>query len=1124
MGTKQEALLVRREYNKWVANETLEDYALRYTAKTARRWSNLRVANTALGIVSFLALEAIGGAITLNYGFSNAMWAILVVSAIIFLSGLPICHYAAKYGLDIDLLTRGAGFGYMGSTISSLIYASFTFIFFALEAAIMSMAIHLISGIPLALAYVVSALAVIPLVTHGIRRISQFQGWTQPIWLIMQLLPLIFIGINESSAIAEWTSFRGTHENGADEFNLIYFGAAAAVIFPLIAQNGEQADFLRFLPETRNGRKQWWTAVVLAGPGWVIIGMIKLFIGSFLAVLALRHGMALENADDPTHMYSVAFSYITANPHTALWLAGVFVIISQLKINVTNAYAGSIAWGNFFSRLTHNHPGRVVWLLFNVSIALLLMELGLYQAFEEILITYSTLVVAWFGALVADLVINKPLGLSPKHIEFRRSHLFDINPVGVGSMLIASSIGIAANFGVFGVKAEALAAFMALLTPFITAPLIAWITRGRYYLCRHEDEEPAADTHKHQCKLCENSFDAEDTSTCPSYSGHICSLCCSLDARCGNLCRPKAHFTAQTSALFSKIFPERINWALHSVTGHFLGIFGLTGLIIAGLLSLVYFAQSRNPLINPDQIGSILWQVFFLLLLITGILIWLYVLAQKSARFALNEAQMHAELLENEVNAHKATALKLKQAKDEADAANSAKSRYLSGVSHELRTPLNTIYGYAQLMEANTALAEKERKIATVIRRSGSHLSDVIEGLLEISKIEARKLEIHRDKVPIRQLIEQLSEMFRPIAGAKGIAFDVHYKSEPPTLVAADEKRLRQVLLNLISNAIKFTPRGKVQLDIFYRNEVARFTVTDTGVGIAREDQEKIFEPFVRLFDNRTQNVTGTGLGLSITKLLVDLMGGNIEIQSEPGKGSRFIFSILLPGVTGDYDEEVVHTPITGYQGRRRTIMVVDNEPTHRQLIHDFLEPMDFNVIDASSGQDCLDIIAYTSVDLFLLDISMPVMNGWELSEKIQAQNPSTPIMMLSAEPFEDVSRHPSYNRHFAYIGKPVRINILLNRIRTALDLQWIYHREEEPGSPQEPTPQSVPVTNSELLQEILQFARIGYLSGVVEIINEMEGQNHDRDWTTELRKLSEQCDLDGIMTAVQNRKHDSEN
>jgi len=563
---KKDALLIRREYNKWVANETLEDYSLRYTAKQARRWSAASVANTALGIVAFLALEAIGGAITLSYGFTNAAWAIMVVGLIIFLSGLPLSYYAAKYGVDIDLLTRGAGFGYIGSTISSLIYASFTFIFFALEAAIMSMAIHMMLGIPLSLAYVISAVVIIPLATHGISRISRFQAWTQPVWLVLQILPLVYIGLNESAAFTHWVAFSGVDSalpaGEKQTFDLLLFGAAAAVIFPLIAQNGEQADFLRFLPDKNQCRKRhWWLAVTGAGPGWVVFGIIKLFIGSFLAVLALQHGLPAELASDPAHMYTVAFNYITVNPNIALWLAGIFVIISQLKINVTNAYAGSIAWGNFFSRLTHSHPGRVVWLVFNVSIALMLMELGLYQAFETILITYASLVVAWIGCVVADLIINKPLGISPPHIEFRRGHLYDINPVGVLSMIIASCAGIAANLGVFGETLEALAAFLSLSIPFITVPLIGWLTAGKYYLARPQESYQKTDA-RQQCKICENTFDHEDMSHCPSYAGTICSLCCALDARCGDQCRPQAHLAAQTSSLFSRILPATINQQL----------------------------------------------------------------------------------------------------------------------------------------------------------------------------------------------------------------------------------------------------------------------------------------------------------------------------------------------------------------------------------------------------------------------------------------------------------------------------------------------------------------------------------------------------------------------------------
>lgn len=342
MTAKQHIFRVRRNYNQWVANQTLEDYALRFTAKSARRWSAARVATTALGAISFLALEAIGGAITLHYGFNNAVAAILAVSAIIFLTAIPISYYAAKYGVDIDLLTRGAGFGYIGSTITSLIYASFTFIFFALEAAIMAMALDLLFGIPLAWGYLISSVVIIPLVTHGITFISRFQLWTQPLWLILQLLPFVFIIYADASAVESWTEFSGglpNENNGATAgVNVLLFGAASAVIFSLIAQIGEQVDFLRFLPEPKPAtRWRWWVALIAGGPGWIVIGAIKILAGSFLAVLALNHGIGMEEAADPTRMYMVAFTYITSSPEVALSVAGIFVILSQLKINVTNA-------------------------------------------------------------------------------------------------------------------------------------------------------------------------------------------------------------------------------------------------------------------------------------------------------------------------------------------------------------------------------------------------------------------------------------------------------------------------------------------------------------------------------------------------------------------------------------------------------------------------------------------------------------------------------------------------------------------------------------------------------------------------------------------------------------------
>src|SRR3954469_1510242 len=222
----QRVVKLRRDYNSWVAQESLEDYALRYTPQSFRKWSELRVANTAFGAASFLVLEAVGATLLVQYGFVNAFWAILATGLIIALAGWPIALYAARHGLDMDLLTRGAGFGYIGSTITSLIYASFTFIFFALEAAILAYALELAFDIPPAWGYLVCALVVIPLVTHGVTAISRLQVWTQPLWLAMLVVPYVYVFRHDPDILGGLVQYRGERPPGTPAFDLRAFGAA----------------------------------------------------------------------------------------------------------------------------------------------------------------------------------------------------------------------------------------------------------------------------------------------------------------------------------------------------------------------------------------------------------------------------------------------------------------------------------------------------------------------------------------------------------------------------------------------------------------------------------------------------------------------------------------------------------------------------------------------------------------------------------------------------------------------------------------------------------------------------------------------------------------------------------
>src|SRR4030088_1050883 len=728
---------VRRQYNQWVANQTLEDYALRFTAKSARRWSAARVANTALGAISFLALEAIGGTLTLNYGYTNSTVAILVVSVIIFLCGFPIAHHAAKCGIDIDLLTRGAGFGYIGSTITSLIYASFAFFFLAMAAVILATALERCFGIPRPVGYLISAVVIIPLVTHGITLISRFQLWTQPLWIILHILPFVAIAFASRHSFAEWTRFPGEHGDPAGHLDLLLFGTAASVVFSLVAQIGEQVDSLRFLPrDRRTSKTSWWIALLSAGPGWIILGALKLLAGSFLAYFALSHGVTAEHAAEPAPMYLEAFRYVLSQPDLALALTGTFVILSQLKINVTNAYAGSIAWSNFFSCLTHSHPGRVVWLVFNIVVALLLMEIGVYKDLEQTLALYSNVAIAWVGALVSDLVVNNPLGLRPPHMEFKRAHLYDINPVGVGAMTIATIVSISAFYGVFGPTAKALSAFVALAVAFATAPLIAWATGGKFYIAR-KPKRSWQNLEAIQCCICEHSFEPEDMASCPAYAGPICSLCCSLDARCHDLCKPHARIQAQVSEALGKLVPEPIYARINSQLGHYVGVFAVSAGLVGLTLGLIYLQTSATIHVDEFQLSDVLWKVFFALTIIIGVVAWLFVLAQQSRRAAEEETKRQTTLLFQEIDAPKHSDAELQRAKEVAESANLAKSRYVVGLSHELRSPLNAISGYAQLLEQDTSLNTKPRDQVRVVRRSADHLSGLIDGILDISTIEA---------------------------------------------------------------------------------------------------------------------------------------------------------------------------------------------------------------------------------------------------------------------------------------------------------------------------------------------------------------------------------------------------
>ena len=853
----------RRDYNTWVANETLEDYSLRYAPKSFRKWSEFLVANTALGGISFLALEAIGGSLLISYGFANSFWAIITVGIIIFLAGLPIAYYASTYNIDIDLLTRGAGFGYMGSTITSLIYASFTFIFFALEAAIMAQALELYFHLPLSIGYIVCSLIIIPLVFYGVTLINQLQLLTQPIWLILMILPYIFVLYKEPDAITNWLKFAGNSSSGAG-FDPLLFASAATVSFSLIAQLGEQVDYLRFLPtQEKSNRFRWWIAVILAGPGWIILGVAKQLGGAFLASLAISHGISITDAKEPIQMYSAGFTDMFSNPSVVLSIATLFVIISQIKINVTNAYAGSLAWSNFFSRLTHSHPGRVIWLVFNVAIALLLMEMGVFETLEAVLGLYSNVAIAWIGALVADLVINKPLGLSPSYIEFKRAYLYNFNPVGFGSMAIASIISIIAFVGVFGIYAQAYAPFIALGVAFVLSPIIAVITQGKYYIARRNFLQFSNYDSLLDCCICEEKYEPADMAFCPVYDGNICSLCCTLDARCGDKCKT-SYGTLENMALTigESVFKEKFLPKLGIKIAKFIEIFILISFLVGSIFGLVYYlGVFRNPAILPENvqglIGVFLLQ-YALLLVLTGIGTWWLVLSEDSRELAEAELdkqnlQLQQEVIEKkraetalqqltrqlETRVEERTAelsealsnLKQTQAQLVQTEKMSSLGQLVAGIAHEINNPVNFIYGNVEYARAyvkdlldlietyqnefpegtpkiHQKIEEVELefiqddllKIMSSMRVGTERIREIVMSLRNFSRLDEAEVK----EVDIHQGLDStlmiLGHRFKANTDRPEIQVIKQYGDLP--LVSCYAGQLNQVFMNILSNAI----------------------------------------------------------------------------------------------------------------------------------------------------------------------------------------------------------------------------------------------------------------------------------------------------------------------------------
>ncbi|MEM9541496.1 MAG: ATP-binding protein [Cyanobacteria bacterium P01_E01_bin.42] len=478
--------------------------------------------------------------------------------------------------------------------------------------------------------------------------------------------------------------------------------------------------------------------------------------------------------------------------------------------------------------------------------------------------------------------------------------------------------------------------------------------------------------------------------------------------------------------------------------------------------------------------------------------------------------------LEQRVQARTA---ELAEEKNRADIANRAKSEFLANMSHELRTPLNGVLGYAQILSRSPELSDKSRNGVNTIHQCGSHLLTLINDVLDLAKIEARKLELNPTTVHLPSLLQSVVEMCEIRAHQQQIEFVYQPSDLLPDGVQADEKRLRQVLINLLGNAIKFTQQGQVilsikVLDLTQDTARLKFQVTDTGVGIAPDDLAKLFEAFEQVGDRAKQS-EGTGLGLAISQKIVSLMGSKIEVESKLGQGSQFSFVVELPLVQNWGQQQVFSDTqhIVGYHGKRRHILMIDDRLENRAVVVGLLELLGFEVSEANNGQTGLETMRQVQPDLIILDIAMPVMDGLEFLKHLrQDEQFHEMTVIVSSASVAQADRQMALRAGGDdFLAKPVQMSDLRAVLQEHLALDWIERESSQDqktenlksNQPKQPEP--------EQLQMLLEMAQQGNTRGVRAALSELVNSDPSyRNFADPLLSLTKQFKIEEVEEQLQ--------
>ena len=504
--------------------------------------------------------------------------------------------------------------------------------------------------------------------------------------------------------------------------------------------------------------------------------------------------------------------------------------------------------------------------------------------------------------------------------------------------------------------------------------------------------------------------------------------------------------------------------------------------------------------------------------------------------------------LQDEILEHHRTERALQQAKAAAESANRAKSEFLANMNHELRTPLNAILGYAQILKDSPNFTEQQREGLKTINTSGEHLLNLINESLELSKIEAGRMELQEHEFYLPHLLEHVENIIHLHAKQKGIRFIYRQELSMVSGVRADEKRLREILINLLDNAVKFTKEGEVRLRVVERERMntaatlvstplttIRFDIQDSGAGIAPENLTKIFSPFERLQEQTA--IEGTGLGLAICQKLVGMMGGDLSVDSTPGKGSTFSFELQMPIVEQlKAPEPSYGGRITGHDGRRRTIMVVDDNSANRAVLVGMLLPLGFELIEAANGIECLEKTAQRQIDLFFLDLRMPVLDGFGTTGRLRVleqhgklkkadDQHAIPIIAVSASVFEETKERAKRIGFSDFLIKPVQRERLQQVLQQYLQLEWKYEgllpgESQTQGSNDIRIPDTLP---SRQLEELRSLASRGRIKKLLNTLTKIEGiDSENQEFVRTIRHLAKQFRAKDIVECLQKDMHNS--